>query len=302
MKKLASSSLHYKDSVIETVAGMIKDMKSEILGSLAAGYAPVASHGHHNSVSAGTVSKTGFTKQPQRLGDAGKVDVVFEGHHISPSTGNVSIAGSSKQPEGVGEDENANTIDNVLENLSHYSTPPGSPHIGAVSNALCEEENLSIPTRATPGAHSHQLTVQLREAIDGTDTSSKQDTCNIPPVAPLPRPNNQGSLGFRQYCPSGEPSFSLGLTQDKAASSPHEQDQMVVNENEVGVGRHNDTVNSRKSKRMRIVPPYLLTGYQCESAILNMARQGQLCGGSYYEMSVIREKYVRLSTLLKKPW
>ena len=129
MKELASTSLDYKDSVLASVFEMIKDMKSEILGSLAGGYAPVASHGHHNSVSAGNVSKTGFTKQPEQLGDRGNGEVGFEGHHISPSTGNVSIAGSSKHPDGGGDDENANTIDNVLENLSHYSTPPGSPQI-----------------------------------------------------------------------------------------------------------------------------------------------------------------------------
>ncbi|XP_033145213.1 uncharacterized protein LOC103863873 [Brassica rapa] len=129
MKELASTSLDYKDSVLASVFEMIKDMKSEILGSLAGGYAPVASHGHHNSVSAGNVSKTGFTKQPEQLGDRGNGEVGFEGHHISPSTGNVSIAGSSKHPDGGGDDENANTIDNVLENLSHYSTPPESPQI-----------------------------------------------------------------------------------------------------------------------------------------------------------------------------
>ena len=33
MKELASSSLHYKDSVLASVAGMIKEMKSEIQGS-----------------------------------------------------------------------------------------------------------------------------------------------------------------------------------------------------------------------------------------------------------------------------
>ena len=57
MKELALSSLHYKDSVLATVSGMIKELKSEILGSLAAGNADVASQGHHISVSAGNVSK-----------------------------------------------------------------------------------------------------------------------------------------------------------------------------------------------------------------------------------------------------
>ncbi|KAL0701719.1 hypothetical protein Bca4012_057841 [Brassica carinata] len=97
------------------------------------------------------------------------------------------------------------------------------------------------------------------------------------------------------------PSFSLGLTQDKNARPPCEDDQMGENGNVIGLETHNDTLLARKSKRMRTVPAYLLTGYHCGGGILNRAREGQLCGTSYYEMSVIREKYVRLSTILKKP-
>ncbi|WZY73097.1 hypothetical protein YC2023_005337 [Brassica napus] len=175
-----------------------------------------------------------------------------------------------------------------------------------------------MAARATGGVDCHQ----------GMDPISEHDTSTNPRGVPVPPPNNQRSSGFRQYCPvskrtsklllgygspsvpvvdstrrmHGEPSFSLGLTQENAASTPHEADPMVENATQVGVGSHHDTPNSRKSKRMRIVPPYLLTGYHCGSTIINRARQGQLCGGSYYEMSVIREKYVRLCTLLKKPW
>ncbi|CAN7111887.1 unnamed protein product [Brassica rapa subsp. narinosa] len=238
MKELASTSLDYKDSVLASVFEMIKDMKSEILGSLTGGYA-------HNG------------------------EVGFEGHHISPSTDNVSIAGSSKHPDGGGDDENANTIDNVLENLSHYSTPPGSPQICPV--------RLSVVSKRT----SKLLLGYGSPSVPVVDSTRRMH-----------------ALVFFQ---TGEPSFSLGLTQENAASTPHEADPMVENATQVGVGSHHDTPNSRKSKRMRIVPPYLLTGYHCGSTIINRARQGQLCGGSYYEMSVIREKYVRLCTLLKKP-
>lgn len=49
IKELASSSLHYKDDVLAIVSGMIKEMKSEILGSFAAGNADVASQGYHVS-------------------------------------------------------------------------------------------------------------------------------------------------------------------------------------------------------------------------------------------------------------
>ncbi|KAG2254311.1 hypothetical protein Bca52824_084447 [Brassica carinata] len=77
---------------------------------------------------------------------------------------------------------------------------------------------------------------------------------------------------------------------------------MGENENVLGLETHNDTHLARKSKRMRTVPPYLLTGYHCGSDILNRAREGQLWGATHYEMSVIREKYARLSTIIKKPW
>ncbi|KAG2281664.1 hypothetical protein Bca52824_052884 [Brassica carinata] len=187
MKELASSSLHYKDYVLATVSGMIKELKSEILGSLAAGNADVASQG--------------FTKQPTGRGEPGNGDVAFEGHHISPSTGNVSKAGSSKQPAWGGEDENANTIDNVLENLSHYSTPPGSPNLVPVLIALCSEENSSLPRGGRVGENYHQLTALAREDIDGTDTLSQHATSTIPPGSPLLRPNNQVTSGSRQSCP-----------------------------------------------------------------------------------------------------
>lgn len=91
-----------------------------------------------------------------------------------------------------------------------------------------------------------------------------------------------------------------GLTQDKEGPSRDEDAEMGENDTEIPLQTHEETC--RKSKRLRIVPPYLLTGYQCGTAILNRAREGQLCGDSYYDISVIREKYVRLSTILKKPW
>lgn len=64
MKELASSSLQYKDYVLATVSEMMKQMKSDILGS---------------------------------VGD-GNAHVHVEGQHITPSTGNVLMPGTSKQP------------------------------------------------------------------------------------------------------------------------------------------------------------------------------------------------------------
>ncbi|KAG2254338.1 hypothetical protein Bca52824_084474 [Brassica carinata] len=267
MKEFASSSLQYKDDVLATVSGMIEQMKSEIIGSLGALNPDVGSHGHHNSLSSGNVSKQVPSKQPTVHVEAGIGLVGSEDHCINPAPCNVSIPGSSKQLTGVIEYTNHKIIENVLENLSHYSTPPGSPN--------------EVPE--TYAVTHHQIST-------------------LPQASPLPRVNNQVTSGSRHSGPFDLPSFSLGLTQDKNARPPCEDDQMGENGNVIGLETHNDTLLARKSKRMRTVPAYLLTGYHCGGGILNRAREGQLCGTSYYEMSVIREKYVRLSTILKKPW
>lgn len=128
MKELASSSLQYKDHVLATVSGMIKAMKSEIIGSLTTPNADVASHGDNNNQYSGNVSNQVPSKQrtvhvEACIGVVGSADQC-----INPATGNVSIPDSSFQPTGVADDENRKAIENVLENLSHYSTPPGSPN------------------------------------------------------------------------------------------------------------------------------------------------------------------------------
>ncbi|CAN7049460.1 unnamed protein product [Brassica rapa subsp. trilocularis] len=187
---------------------MIKEMNSKILGSLATCNADVASHGHH----------------------------------ISVSTGNMFFQTSY----GLGEDENANTIGNVLKNLSHYSTPPGSPNLVPVSGALCHKENSSLPRGGRLGEDNHQLTPLAREDIEETDAVSHHDKSTLPSGSPLLRTNNQVTSGSHQSCPFEHPSFSLGLTQDKDAPAPHEDDQMGENESELSVETQHDTIISRK--------------------------------------------------------
>lgn len=94
VKELASQSLQYKDSVLATVSGMINQMKTDIVASLAAGTAHIGSQ----------------TQQ------------------VPLYTANVSMPGTSKQPPRREVDENEKSIRNVLENISHYSTPPDSPN------------------------------------------------------------------------------------------------------------------------------------------------------------------------------
>uniref|UniRef100_M4DEY8 Uncharacterized protein n=1 Tax=Brassica campestris TaxID=3711 RepID=M4DEY8_BRACM len=195
-------------------------MNSEILGSLATGNADVASHGHH----------------------------------ISVSTGNMFFQTSY----GLGEDENANTIGNVLKNLSHYSTPPGSPNLVPVSGALCHKENSSLPRDGRLGEDNHQLTPLAREYIEETDAVSHHDKSTLPPGSPLLRTNNQVTSGSHQSCPFEQPSFSLGLTQDKDAPAPREDDQMGENESELSVETQHDTIISRK-RQMYADSPTIFT-------------------------------------------
>lgn len=76
----------------------------------------------------GNVSEQVPSKQPTIHVEAGIGLVGSEDHCINPATCNVSIHGSSKQPMRVGQYENRKTIENVLANLSHYSSPSGSPN------------------------------------------------------------------------------------------------------------------------------------------------------------------------------
>ncbi|KAG2246865.1 hypothetical protein Bca52824_086493 [Brassica carinata] len=103
-------------------------------------------------------------------------------------------------------------------------------------------------------------------------------------------------------------SFSLGLTHELGGHhDDNDDDEMGENEDQLstkhngeGVGDGGETLLCRKSKRLRTVPPQLLTDYQCESAIVNRAREGQIFGNGTYDLADIHEKYFRLKLLLRK--
>lgn len=65
--------------------------------------------------------------------------------------------------------------------------------------------------------------------------------------------------------------------------------------------RVDDPQPCRKSKRLRLVPPPLITDYQCEIAILNLAREAKMKGRNYYDFNVVEEKFAKLSIILQKP-
>ncbi|CAN7017487.1 unnamed protein product, partial [Brassica rapa subsp. trilocularis] len=66
--------------------------------------------------------------------------------------------------------------------------------------------------------------------------------------------------------------------------------------------RVDDPQPCRKSKRLRLVPPPLITDYQCEIAILNRAREAKMKGRNYYDFNVVEEKFAKLSIILQKPF
>ncbi|WZZ03563.1 hypothetical protein YC2023_089484 [Brassica napus] len=115
-----------------------------------------------------------------------------------------------------------------------------------VSGALCHEENSSLPRGGRLGEDNHQLTPLSREDVEGTDAVSHHDKSTLPPGSPLLRTNNQVTSGSQQSCPFEQLSFSLGLTQDKDAPAPREDDQMGENESELAVETQHDTIISRK--------------------------------------------------------
>ncbi|CAN6976190.1 unnamed protein product [Brassica rapa subsp. trilocularis] len=196
---------------------------------------------------------------------------------------------STGGPDGVGDEEvlpnttaaapagNDEIIENVIENLSHYSTPPGVDNDWPVSlifdvlsirnpcsEGIVEESNENHPCRS---AHS-----QTHEHPD--------------PIIP---------------------SFSLGLTQEFHQTRELGDDVMGENEEHLVEKDNGDDTREteenllcRKSKRIRTVPPQLLTDYQCEAAIINRAREVPIMGNGHYGLSDVHDKYKRLQILLKK--
>ncbi|CAN6883487.1 unnamed protein product [Brassica oleracea] len=131
-------------------------------------------------------------------------------------------------PPVGGLDANDATILNVLENISHYSTPPGS---------------------------ADRVTLIFWPLSEGRSHNVRRD------LAPSPRldAGNNGVSAFsansktnEQNEPGGSPSFSLGLTQDQPSPVPVVDDEMGDN----GDGDKAETVAEpmprRTSKRLRL--------------------------------------------------
>ncbi|KAG2316506.1 hypothetical protein Bca52824_019628 [Brassica carinata] len=194
-------------------------------------------------------------------------------------------------------EDNDNIINNVLDNLSEYSTPP-SP---AGRSPVLEIE--------TNGKRSHVLSTGHSEGNSHQHASVSANSHAYPeldlgvlivfPYVLFASPKTTAALLMRKFKLQG-PSFSLGLTQDLKAPPTAAEDVVAENDNCQGQDDNEKTVGFRKSKRLRTVPQSLVTDYQLGNAILTRAWEGQMCSESHYDSSLVREKYAKLRTLLRE--
>ncbi|KAL0718050.1 hypothetical protein Bca4012_067372 [Brassica carinata] len=164
-------------------------------------------------------------------------------------------------------EDNDNIINNVLDNLSEYSTPP-SP---AGRSPVLEIE--------TNGKRSHVLSTGHSEGNSHQHASVSANSHAYPELD------------------LGGPSFSLGLTQDLKAPPTAAEDVVAENDNCQGQDDNEKTVGFRKSKRLRTVPQSLVTDYQLGNAILTRAWEGQMCSESHYDSSLVRENVINVGGL-----
>ncbi|KAG5378395.1 hypothetical protein IGI04_026237 [Brassica rapa subsp. trilocularis] len=184
-------------------------------------------------------------------------------------------------------DLNANTIENVLRNLSDYSTPPRSKHMTQVNLPSTNKDDVATgfvcvtpqPETCAQSANSENRTRQI--SLQQRLEAYKRQEHNI----------------------TDEPSFSLGLTQEEM-----NQGQLNMVPAEVPLRNTTSEMNvddniaevqvSRKSKRQRTVPSTLVDDYQCGRHIMTRVRESQKFVFPLDSISEMERKYVQLSTKL----
>ncbi|KAH0900597.1 hypothetical protein HID58_040100 [Brassica napus] len=244
VKEVSAQSVGCENKVIAIVEGMLQSFKTEMMKFMPTLHTQSA-FAHPNSTAAG--------EEP-------------------------GVEGVPSKTTPIPLDDNDEIIENVMENISHYSTPPAA-------------EN-ECPVHVQPESiHKHLSNMHS----NGKGGKSVED-----------QSSRSGHSQTEQQVDPIVPSFSLGLTQE-LREHPHEDDDEMGENEDQGGGKGNgevvvdggEALLCRKSKRIRTVPPQLLTDYQCGTALLNRAREGQIFGNGAYDVGVIHEKYSRLKILLK---
>ncbi|KAL0877451.1 hypothetical protein Bca101_027156 [Brassica carinata] len=228
-EQMSSSALLYKASVISVVEGMLKTFKEEMLSSVRdSRVVPTVAQDNSASESRNNNNLENVTPLPNPTNPMTTPPRSMTSNPVTTAPPNKADNQSRYGiPQMGAADRNNDIIMNVMENLSHYSTPPKSGDPSPVSDGISNRQQPNI------------------------------------------------------------------------ISSPR---HFEVNHDNLAVGYEIAAPNpARKSKRLKLVPPPLLADYQCESAILNRAREAKMGGTNYYDISVIREKFTKLLHILQRP-
>ncbi|KAG2275656.1 hypothetical protein Bca52824_058211 [Brassica carinata] len=292
VKEVSTSGLAYQSSVIATVDAMLRNFKTEILSCFPKGFPqPPVEAVHPTPVAdGGAIAEVPTNRSPPAADGVATRDV--------PQYSTPAMRGSNEE-----------IVDDVMGNLSHFSTPPRFRKTGSEAQSRRHRSQKSIGRQAAENMHvnvSPRLQSQKPTSAKRLSLLSGSVDCLAGDQAHKESlsAQNQTHESRRENIPS----FSLCLTQELRTVQP--ADIVVLGENnkykkpeddiEPEASDTEDSLICRKSKRLRHVPPQLIIDYQCGPVILNRAREEQLYGSSDYDSSEICEKYTRLKMLLKK--
>ncbi|KAL0737092.1 hypothetical protein Bca4012_013302 [Brassica carinata] len=193
----------------------------------------------------------------------------------------------SAHPDKPVLDDNANTIINIIQNISEYSTPPSSPQDIQAGN-----KTPSIEGVAKPGFPSSDPATDCG-AMSAHSQNHSRHTDNIIPLDANTVPSH-----FIET-----PSFSLGLTQEEQilSAEPLTRQEVanVTTLSDINVGDNIAYPQSlRKSKRQKTVPPALVQDYLCDPRIDSRLRRPWESVFVCYERTEIERKIKVLSEKL----
>ncbi|KAG2298309.1 hypothetical protein Bca52824_034781 [Brassica carinata] len=256
---VSKSAAAYEESTMGAVEAMFKKLKEEVLAVATTSRSHLDPH----------------IKSPLPPTD--------QAQHKTPSPPRScrSVGAMSGNGGPVGEVNNDDIINNVLESLSEYSTPPHT------------RPRCHVSEKETEGKRSH---IRATDQIEGKSQQNPSPSANSHTYREL-------DLGvIFLFLKTSVPTFSLGLTQELKAPPNAAEDVVADNDNYQPVDDNEGCLGFRKSKRLRTVPQSLVTDYQCGNAIMTRAWEGQMFSESHYDMEVVREKYTKLVTLIRGRW
>lgn len=194
----------------------------------------------------------------------------------------------SAHPDKPVLDGNANTIINIIQNISEYSTPPSSPQ-----NIQAGNKTPSIEGVAKHGFASPDPATDCG-AMSAHSQNHSRHTDNIIPLEDV----NTVPPHFIET-----PSFSLGLTQEEHIRSAElltrQKVANVTTLSDINVGDNIAYPQSlRKSKHQKTLPPALVHDYLCGPHIDSRLRRPRESVFVCYERREIERKINVLSEKL----